>query len=255
MLAKLIKFNYRNLRESENKIFSSKEIAKLNGKTFVNLIKKKNMENLSMDTSPVAMELNIPDFDRIYHSAPETIARPSVIKSRKKFTYDINNNKNIFTEVTNNNDKNFQSTDAISDCTCQSFDSAPVSTHSENWYVPGSIRNNNYKNFPTNNFTYENSFLNNNTPNMAASSSNFLYNNNNNNDQKSKSPRNVNRSESLDSIPPLEDAPSTVKVQVGIDDDLQMILDLDPSIVDLGSTPTITITDQTVTGLPPITGG
>lgn len=214
------------------------------------------MENM-MDTSS-AMELNIPDFDRIYHSAPET-NRPSVIKSRKKYTYDINNNKNIFSEGNNNN----RSSDAKIECNCQSFDNATTlssSHHSENWYVPG-IRNmsNNYnKNFPIN-YTYENSFFNNNAPLMAASSSNFAYNNDANKKKTNDSmswDRNRNRRESLDSLPPLEDAtPETVKVQVGIDDDLQMILDLDPSIVDLGSTPTITITDQTVTGLPPITGG
>lgn len=209
-----------------------------------------------MDTSPdYAMELNIPDFDRIYHSAPET-NRPSVIKSRKKYTYDINNNRNIFTEANDKNKKN---------CNCQSFDNGttiPSSHHSENWYVPG-IRNNmsnhynNNKTFPINR-TSENSFYNN-APIMAANSSNFLYNNNNNNNNENnkmfESHRKLDRRESIDSLPPLEDPPETVKVQVGIDDDLQMILDLDPSIVDLGSTPTITITDQTVTGLPPITGG
>lgn len=218
------------------------------------------MENLNlMDTSTdYAMELNIPDFDRIYHSAPET-NRPSVIKSRKKYTYDINNNRNIFTEANDKNKKN---------CNCQSFDNGttiPSSHHSENWYVPG-IRNNmsnhyNNKNktFPINR-TSENSFYNN-APIMAATSSNFMYNTNNNNKNNNEnnkmfeSHRKLDRRESIDSLPPLEDPPETVKVQVGIDDDLQMILDLDPSIVDLGSTPTITITDQTVTGLPPITGG
>lgn len=224
------------------------------------------MENISMDTSPAnAMELNIPDFDRIYHSAPET-NRPSVIKSRKKYTYDINNNKNICTEVNNNS----RSIDTKINCNCQSFDNGTttLSSHSENWYVPG-IRNmsNNYnKNFPIN-YTYENSFFNN-APIMAASSSGFLYNNNNNNENRKmnesnrnisisnhRSIKNFDRRDSIDSLPPLEEAQETVKVQVGIDDDLQMILDLDPSIVDLGSTPTITITDQTVTGLPPISGG
>lgn len=57
---------------------------------------------------------------------------------------------------------------------------------------------------------------------------------------------------------------SNIKVTVGIDEDLQMILEMDPSIVDLGvdvigCTPaTITqspcITPKTL-GLPPITGG
>lgn len=197
------------------------------------------MENMNMmETEP--LELNLPDFDRIYNSAPEA-NRPSVIKSRKKYTYDINNNRNIFID-----DKNSKI------CSCKSFDNATTtnltSHHSENWYVPPpppGIRNNMSNNFNNNktfpvNYTYENSFYANAPP---TSSNNFM------------SHRKVERCESVDSLPPLEDPPETVKVQVGIDDDLQMILDLDPSIVDLGSTPTITITDQTVTGLPPITGG
>lgn len=66
--------------------------------------------------------------------------------------------------------------------------------------------------------------------------------------------------DSQHSIPPLEDVQTQdsndlktgVKVCVGIDDDLQMILDLDPGIVDLGSTPT---TEPKIVGLPPLTGG
>lgn len=65
--------------------------------------------------------------------------------------------------------------------------------------------------------------------------------------------------ESLQSIPPLEEptatqqrpeSSSSVKVTVGIDEDLQMILEMDPSIVDYGSTPTIT--EPKLKGLPPL---
>lgn len=70
--------------------------------------------------------------------------------------------------------------------------------------------------------------------------------------------------DSQQSLPPLEDvvksepdlenarSSTPVKISVGIDDDLQMILDLDPGIVDLGSTPT---TEPKIVGLPPLAGG
>lgn len=208
---------------------------------------RKVMENQMMDTSPgppvtaaavastltnSGMELPLPDFGRVYHSAPPETLRPSVIKSRKKIMYDINNNKNIF-------DANFDN-NHTSNKTKTTGTTRHSSHPSENWYVPG------YNVTTMSNFPYENSFLTSSSNNVMACSS-FLY------DKRSID---KTRRDSLDSIPPLEDTPEeTVKVQVGIDDDLQMILDLDPSIVDMGSTPTITISDQTVTGLPPITGG
>lgn len=57
---------------------------------------------------------------------------------------------------------------------------------------------------------------------------------------------------------------SNIKVTVGIDEDLQMILEMDPSIVDLGvdvigCTPAVITQSPCITpktfGLPPITGG
>lgn len=45
----------------------------------------------------------------------------------------------------------------------------------------------------------------------------------------------------------------SIKVTVGIDEDLKMILEMDPSIVDLGGRPTVD--DRKFFGLPPITGG
>lgn len=44
----------------------------------------------------------------------------------------------------------------------------------------------------------------------------------------------------------------SVKVTVGIDEDLKMILEMDPSIVDLGGTP---VDDKNFFRLPPLTGG
>lgn len=46
---------------------------------------------------------------------------------------------------------------------------------------------------------------------------------------------------------------TNIKVTVGIDEDLKMILEMDPSIVDLGGTPTAS--EPKVLGLPPISGG
>lgn len=45
---------------------------------------------------------------------------------------------------------------------------------------------------------------------------------------------------------------TSIKVTVGIDEDLKMILEMDPSIVDLGGT---TVEEPKIIGLPPITGG
>lgn len=45
---------------------------------------------------------------------------------------------------------------------------------------------------------------------------------------------------------------TSIKVTVGIDEDLKMILEMDPSIVDLGGT---TVEEPKICGLPPITGG
>lgn len=45
----------------------------------------------------------------------------------------------------------------------------------------------------------------------------------------------------------------SIKVTVGIDEDLKMILEMDPSIVDLGGTPTVD--DRKFYRLPPITRG
>lgn len=47
----------------------------------------------------------------------------------------------------------------------------------------------------------------------------------------------------------------SIKVTVGIDEDLKMILEMDPSIVDLGGTPTVEVDDSKFYHLPPITGG
>lgn len=47
-------------------------------------------------------------------------------------------------------------------------------------------------------------------------------------------------------------AMTSIKVTVGIDEDLKMILEMDPSIVDLGGT---TVEEPKIIGLPPITGG
>lgn len=47
----------------------------------------------------------------------------------------------------------------------------------------------------------------------------------------------------------------SIKVTVGIDEDLKMILEMDPSIVDLGGTPTVEVNDRNFFHLPPITGG
>lgn len=47
----------------------------------------------------------------------------------------------------------------------------------------------------------------------------------------------------------------SIKVTVGIDEDLKMILEMDPSIVDLGGTPTVEVDDRKFFRLPPITGG
>lgn len=46
-----------------------------------------------------------------------------------------------------------------------------------------------------------------------------------------------------------------IKVTVGIDEDLKMILEMDPSIVDLGGTPTVEVDDRKFYRLPPSTGG
>lgn len=46
-----------------------------------------------------------------------------------------------------------------------------------------------------------------------------------------------------------------IKVTVGIDEDLKMILEMDPSIVDLGGTPTAEVDDRQFYRLPPLTGG
>uniref|UniRef100_A0A336LML8 CSON011283 protein n=1 Tax=Culicoides sonorensis TaxID=179676 RepID=A0A336LML8_CULSO len=191
-------------------------------------------------------------FEKINHSAPPH--RPSVIKSRKKFTYDLNNNKSIFPQTCNNKiDDEMKLTNMKIDCDCQNHDTATKFSHNENWYVPGfrSMGNSYNTNFPSK--YNNNSYLINNA--SMASGTNFFQENNKSkeNDFTNSQDKLIYRSESTDSIPPLEDAQGTVKVQVGIDDDLQMILDLDPSIVDLGSTPNVI--DQTVTGLPPITGG
>lgn len=45
---------------------------------------------------------------------------------------------------------------------------------------------------------------------------------------------------------------TSIKVTVGIDEDLKMILEMDPSIVDLGGT---AVEEPKIIGLPPITGG
>ncbi|XP_037044431.1 transcription factor E3 isoform X2 [Bradysia coprophila] len=48
----------------------------------------------------------------------------------------------------------------------------------------------------------------------------------------------------------------SIKVTVGIDEDLKMILEMDPSIVDLGGTPTFgDVDDRNFSRLPPLTGG
>lgn len=48
----------------------------------------------------------------------------------------------------------------------------------------------------------------------------------------------------------------SIKVTVGIDEDLKMILEMDPSIVDLGGTPTyVDVDDKKFLRLPPLTGG
>ncbi len=48
----------------------------------------------------------------------------------------------------------------------------------------------------------------------------------------------------------------SIKVTVGIDEDLKMILEMDPSIVDLGGTPTyVDVDDRNFSRLPPLTGG
>lgn len=46
----------------------------------------------------------------------------------------------------------------------------------------------------------------------------------------------------------------SIKVTVGIDEDLKMILEMDPSIVDLGGTP-VDVDDRKLFRLPPLTGG
>lgn len=51
-------------------------------------------------------------------------------------------------------------------------------------------------------------------------------------------------------------AMKSIKVTVGIDEDLKMILEMDPSIVDLGGTPTYgDVDDRNFSRLPPLTGG
>lgn len=48
----------------------------------------------------------------------------------------------------------------------------------------------------------------------------------------------------------------SIKVTVGIDEDLKMILEMDPSIVDLGGTPTyVDVDDRKFSRLPPLMGG
>lgn len=83
--------------------------------------------------------------------------------------------------------------------------------------------------------------------------------------QMSSHTNSSNENSNDSSIPSLEDivrpeSGQSVKVTllkapptVGIDEDLQMILDLDPGIVDLGSTSSTT--EPKITGLPPPTGG
>lgn len=48
---------------------------------------------------------------------------------------------------------------------------------------------------------------------------------------------------------------TNIRVTVGIDKDLEMILEMDPSIVDLGDIAVRETTDTRVVGLPPLTGG
>ncbi|TDG38861.1 hypothetical protein AWZ03_014717 [Drosophila navojoa] len=52
-----------------------------------------------------------------------------------------------------------------------------------------------------------------------------------------------------------EKSTTNIRVSVGIDKDLEMILEMDPSIVDLGDITVKEPTDTRVFGLPPLTGG
>lgn len=149
-----------------------------------------------MDTTPA--DLDLPDFDRIHHSAPAVSLNASEIVFKDK-------NEN---ETLNFDFHSYDESQRI--WSTQSKPSAPT-------------------------FIFNNCS----TPSIP----------------NSNSWQNKSMNDSNESLPSLEETNDNqgVKVTVGIDDDLQMILEMDPSIVDLGSTPTAP--DTIVVGLPPLTGG
>lgn len=75
---------------------------------------------------------------------------------------------------------------------------------------------------------------------------------NNNNQNQLEKIDNNNETNELNNND-LKEPIASVKVTVGIDEDLRMILDMDPSIVDLGETPIAE--EPKVLGLPPTSGG
>lgn len=52
-----------------------------------------------------------------------------------------------------------------------------------------------------------------------------------------------------------DEVTKSIRVTVGIDKDLEMILEMDPSIVDLGDITLADTTEPRIVGLPPLSGG
>lgn len=52
-----------------------------------------------------------------------------------------------------------------------------------------------------------------------------------------------------------DEVTKNIRVTVGIDKDLEMILEMDPSIVDLGDITLADTTEPRIVGLPPLSGG